>query len=166
MKQTKKEKCRALCNNTAKKHVKTIVQMVHSINPENAKKIDTNKMEETNYNKCVSENCNVGCKDTIFEKGKGSVLPKGVLKTEYPKSKKLTKNKKEDRKLFMKIMRKQRKRIFGENTNVLDKDSFYKNINYLGVILGERKGRLTKKKLMKIGAISGCYEMNDPQYFK
>lgn len=166
MTQTKKDKCYALCNKTAKKHVKSVIKMLHSINPEAAKKMDANQMEETNYNKCISENCNVGCKDTIFEKGKGSVLPKGVLKTDYPKSKKLTKNEKENRKLFMKIMRKERKRIFGENTNVLDKDSFYKNINYLGTVLGKSKGRLTKKNLMKIGAISGCYEMNDPHNFK
>ena len=166
MTQTKQDKCHKLCNKTAKKHVKTVVKMVHSVNPEAAKKIDTNQMEETNYTKCISENCNVGCKDTIFEKGKGSVLPKGIANLYYPKSKKLTKNEKEDRKLFMKIMRKWRKGIFGENTNVLDKDSFYKNIDYLGVILGKSKGKLTKKKLMKIGAISGCYEWNDPQYFK
>jgi hypothetical protein len=140
--------------------------MVHSVNPEAAKKIDINQMEETNYTKCISENCNVGCKDTIFEKGKGSVLPKGIANLYYPKSKKLTKNEKENYQLLMKIMRKERKRIFGENTNVLDKDSFYKNINYLGTVLGKSKGKLTKKKLTKIGAISGCYEMNDPQYFK
>jgi hypothetical protein len=80
MKQTKKDKCYALCNKTAKKHVKQTVKMVHSVNPEAAKKMDTKQMEETEYNKCVSENCNVGCKDTIFEKGKGSVLPKGFLR--------------------------------------------------------------------------------------
>jgi hypothetical protein len=84
---------------------------------------------------------------------------KGVK--QFPKSKKPTKIEKENRTLFMKIVRKERKRIFGENTNVLDKDSFYKNINYLGTVLGKIKGRLTKKKLMKIGAISGCYHMND-----
>jgi len=89
---------------------------------------------------------------------------KGVK--QVPKSKKLTKNEKEDRKLMMKIMRKERKRMFGENTNVLDKDSFYKNMDYLGTVLGKSKGKLTKKKLMKIGAISGCYEMNDPHNFK
>ena len=159
MKQTKKAKCHAVCKKTAKKRVKSVVKMIHSINPENAKKIDTKKLEETDYNKCVSENCNVGCKDTIFEKGKGNVLPKGVLKTDYPKSKKLTKNQKANRTLLMKIMRKERKRIFGENTNVLDKDSFYKNIHYLGNESG-------KGKLMKIGALSGCYEMNDPHNFK
>lgn len=165
MTQTKKAKCHAVCKKTAKNHVKSVVKMLHSINPEAAKKIDPNQMEETDYNKCISENCNVGCKDTIFEKGKGSVLPKGVL-TQFPKSKNPTKTEKENRTLFMKIMRKERKRIFGENTNVLDKDSFYKNIHYLGSVLRKSKGKLTKKKLMKIGALSGCYEMKDPHNFK
>jgi hypothetical protein len=160
MTQTKKNKCHELCNKTAKKQAKGVIQMLHSITPETTKKIDINQMEETTYNKCISENCNVGCKDTIFEKGKGSVLPKGIMNP-FPKSKKPTKIEKENRTLFMKIMRKERKRIFGENTNVLDKDSFYKNINYLGTVLGKSKGKLTKKKLMKIGAISGCYHMND-----
>ena len=165
MKQTKKDKCNALCNKTAKKHAKAVIKMLHSITPETTKTIDTNQMEETEYNKCISENSNVGCKDTIFEKGKGSVLPKGFI-IKFPKPKKPTKNEKDNRTLMMKIMRKERKRMFGENTNVLDKDSFYKNINYLGTVLGKSKGRLTKKKLMKIGAISGCYDMNDPHYFK
>ena len=92
-------------------------------------------------------------------------MPKAIVKIIYPKSSKPTKRQKEQYKLFTKLLRKERKRIFGEKTNVLDKDSFYKNIEYLGVDFISPKGKLTKKKLMKKGAISGCYLMNYPEGF-
>jgi hypothetical protein len=117
------------------------------MNKKSAKRF-SNQITKIQTPMCNIRYCNVGCKDTILEKGKGSILPKALHKLKHQ--------------IPLDDLIKTRKEIFGEDTNVLDEDSFYKNINYLGT----GKNKLSKKKLMKMGAISGCYSNIAPDLLK
>jgi hypothetical protein len=144
-----RKKCRAFCNKTVKKRVTRALKMMKFHKQTNTTRIKesvfTNRLKRSLSDTCNEQHCNVGCKNTLFEKGKGNVLPKAYAK--YARGL-LDKH---DRDL-LDVFRRNRKEMFGKDTNVLDEDSFYKNINYLGT----GKNKLSKKKLMKMGAISGC----------
>ena len=88
-------------------------------------------LKKQRMKQCKELYCNVGCKNTIFEKGKG--ISKGFTK----KIKRVDDN--------MKILfENERKKIFGSKTNVL-KDNFYEKIPQQKVL-----------EMKKKGAISGC----------
>ena len=146
-----RKKCRAFCNKTVKKGVTRALKMMDFHKPTNTKRIKervfTNRLKRSLSDTCNEHHCNVGCKNTLFEKGKGNVLPKAYAK--YNRD-------------LLDVFRRNRKEMFGKDTNVLDEDSFYKNINYLGT----GKNKLSKKKLMKMGAISGCYANIAPDQLK
>jgi hypothetical protein len=89
---------------------------------------DKNKSLEDSRKQCKTLFCNVGCKDTLLE-------PNSL-------SKKFVK----DNKIIIDILKKSRKKLFGNKTTVLD-NNFY--------------NKLPKKatnKLSKKGAISMCSE--------
>jgi len=77
-------------------------------------------------------NCNVNCKNTLFEPGLPNQIPKSMCK-EYNNNKKL-----------IKIFNNKRKTIFNNKTNVLV-DNFY-----------EKTPNKIKNQLIKEGAISNC----------
>ena len=56
MPKTKKDKCYAICNKTAKKTTKGVIKLIKSINPKSLNNVDENKIEEVQYNKCILEN--------------------------------------------------------------------------------------------------------------
>ena len=136
-----RKKCRAFCNKTVKKQLKRALKMMKFDKPTNTKRIKesvfTNRLKRSLLDTCNQNHCNVGCKNTIFEKG--NVLPKSYRD-------------------LLDVFRRKRKEMFGNDTNVLDEDSFYTKITYLGT----GKNKLSKKKLMKMGAISGCYDSIAP----
>uniref|UniRef100_A0A6C0I0W4 Uncharacterized protein n=1 Tax=viral metagenome TaxID=1070528 RepID=A0A6C0I0W4_9ZZZZ len=85
-------------------------------------------MDKIVKKRCRKTYCNKGCKGTILEEGNGSQLPKSI-KVE---------------KELKKIFQENRKKIFGNKTNVL-KDNFYEGLKPSVI-----------KKLQNEGAISGC----------
>jgi hypothetical protein len=82
---------------------------------------------------CSKHYCNPGCKNTIFEDGPVSQLPKSIKKKYKLAS---------TRKLWLQM----RKELFGKDNTVL-KDSFY-------IKLPSK----TVKQLKKEGAVSGCVQ--------
>jgi len=76
---------------------------------------------------CMEKFCNEGCVNTIFEDGK----------TKMPHVRK-------DRKFLEKLLKQQKKDIFGNKDTVL-KDHFY-----------EKLSKQTQSKMKSLGAISGC----------
>lgn len=90
--------------------------------------------------------CNPGCVDTFFEKG--TKLPKGVMKQLHKDTQKLFPKSSESAKqrvqAYVKMFRDERKKIFGQKTNVLV-DDFYEGIAKEDV-----------KKMKEAGSISGC----------
>ena len=91
------------------------------------------KIEEKLLEGCTRAYCNPSCKNTIFEKG-----------VKFPKSVEEQLKKQKQGKIILEIIKKTRKRIFGNKKNVLE-GNFYKD--------------LPKEKVNKIkkeGAISGC----------
>ena len=82
---------------------------------------------------CVKLHCNPSCKDTVYQAG-----------SQFPKSLEAELKKEQHGDIILDIVKKTRKRMFGNKKDVLVND-FYKN--------------LPKEKVDKIkkqGAISGC----------
>jgi hypothetical protein len=111
-------------NGTMKKSEKGKMQMKMS-------KSEIKNIED----QCEKGYCNPDCKGTIFEKGKGDKLPRGM---KIPKTKVVT------RKVMKKLLEKMRKDIFKGKNNIL-KNSFYNKLSATEV-----------KKAKKEGALSGC----------
>ena len=82
---------------------------------------------------CVKAHCNPSCKDTIYQAG-----------SQFPKSLEAEIKKQEHGDIILDIIKKTRKRMFGNKKDVLVND-FYKNLP---------KEKVDKVK--KEGAISGC----------
>ena len=78
------------------------------------------------------DNCNINCKNTLLEPGSPNQIPK-TMRKKYNNDKRL-----------IKVFTKKRKEIFKKKRNVLI-DNFYENTP-----------ELTKKNLIKEGAISEC----------
>lgn len=111
----------------------------NNINSENKKKLAELKKITKVFNKIMlktykSQNCNIGCVGTILEPGDPSKLSPAYAKQfkDYPKE-------------TIKLFEKERKRIFGDKTNVLDEDSFYEKLN-----------KKLKTDFIKSGAVSHC----------
>jgi hypothetical protein len=87
--------------------------------------------------------CNPGCKDTIFEPGDPNQLPKSFIRFLNQENKR---NKSWKHKTWNKpdMHLAERKKIFGNQTNVLE-NGFYKGLD-----------KKTIKRLKARGAISGC----------
>jgi len=92
--------------------------------------------------------CNPGCKDTIFEPGNPDQLTKSFLKLLKQENKR---NKAWKHKMWNKpeMHLAERKKIFGNQTNVLE-NGFYKGLK-----------KKTVKRLKARGAVSGCEKQND-----
>lgn len=84
--------------------------------------------------------CNPGCKNTILEPGKSTYVSKEIEKG----MKKIFKDKKLANGMIN-IVRATRKKIFGKQKNVLDKNNMYK-----------KASKIDKKYLKKNGALSYC----------
>lgn len=99
-------------------------------------KLKKEKKNQKNINKQKQlfqlSNCNINCKNTLLEPGSPDQIPKSMRK-EYNNDKRL-----------IKAFTQKRKDIFKNKRNVLI-DNFYENIP-----------EVTKKKLIKEGAISEC----------
>jgi hypothetical protein len=97
------------------------------------KKNKKNKKNIINLKKLYQiDNCNINCKNTLLEPGSPNQIPKSMRK-KYNNNKRL-----------IKAFTKKRKEIFKNKRNVLI-DNFYENTP-----------ELTKKNLIKEGAISEC----------
>ena len=90
-------------------------------------------MDNKNIEQCVKAHCNPSCKDTIYEAG-----------SQFPKSLEAEIKKEQHGDIILDIIKKTRKRIFGNKKNILLND-FYKNLPKEKV-----------DKIKKAGAISGC----------
>ena len=90
-------------------------------------------MDNKNIEQCVKAHCNPSCKDTIYEAG-----------SQFPKSLEAEIKKEQHGDIILDIIKKTRKRMFGNKKDVLVND-FYKNIPKEKV-----------DKIKKAGAISGC----------
>ena len=82
---------------------------------------------------CIKAHCNPSCKDTIYEAG-----------SQFPKSLEAEIKKEQHGDIILKIIKKTRKRMFGNKKDILVND-FYKNLPKEKV-----------DKIKKAGAISGC----------
>lgn len=102
------------------------------------KKLKKNKtisktMDKKILEDCVKVHCNPSCKDTIYQAG-----------SQFPKSLEAEIKKKQSGDIILKILKKTRKRMFGNKKDVLVND-FHKNLPKEKV-----------DKIKKAGAISGC----------
>ncbi len=97
------------------------------------KKSISKTMYKKNIEDCVKAHCNPSCKDTIYQAG-----------SQFPKSLEAEIKKQEHGDIILKIIKKTRKRMFGNKKDILVND-FYKNLPKEKV-----------DKIKKAGAISGC----------
>jgi len=157
----KRDKCNTFCKKRVEKARKQSIKMAHKLQKiykmkkNNSTKeeqkdneelikilqkdiayVKTDKYKNEEINNCNKTYCNVGCKNTILEPGNPNKLP-AQLEKEYSKNK-----------VGKKFIKELRKDIFGKETNILDEDSFYKNVKFYK--------NASKKKLLKEGAVSGC----------
>ena len=114
----KKSKTRKFKNKMEKEMFKTLTKKISQK--------EKNKSLEDSRKQCKELFCNIGCKDTLLE-------PNSL-------SKKFVK----DNKIIIDLMKKSRKELFGNKTNVLD-NNFYNKLP-----------KKTNNKLRQKGAISMC----------
>lgn len=131
---TKKEKCRkTFCKRYTKKQYKLFKEVVNSFKTVSKEKQRTKKiyaeLKKKLPKECMELYCNEGCVNTIFQDGK----------TKMPHLAK-------DRKFLEKLLKQQKKEIFGDKDTVL-RDHFY-----------EKLSKKSQNKLKSFGAISGCVE--------
>lgn len=100
-------------------------------------KKEKQKTKKLRIDVCKKTFCNIDCKNTIFEKG--NKLSDGFINNLKKKKIKTSIDP------IIELYKDQRKKIFGDKTDVL-KDSFYQNLS---------KTKITKLK--NEGAISGCF---------
>ena len=94
-------------------------------------KSQTEKRRRETMKQCKKAFCNVGCKDTIFDKD--IELPSNILKQFKGKPKAIS------------AMRKLKKFIFKGKSNILKNESFYEELKAKDI-----------KRIQKEGALSGC----------